>query len=63
MTEGYYRVSYKGIVQVARYYDEPVEDLEDGVKREGVWHLAGEERYISSTDDITILGGPIAFTP
>ncbi|MGX9740363.1 hypothetical protein [Pseudocitrobacter corydidari] len=63
MTEGYYRVCYKGLVQIAWYHDEPVEDLESGVKTEGVWHLSGEERFISTTDDISILGGPLTYLP
>ncbi|HFZ8993810.1 TPA: hypothetical protein ACIPUI_000902 [Citrobacter freundii] len=59
MIEGYYRVSYKGLVQIAYYYDEPAEDLEVGVKSEGVWHLVEEGRYVIFSDEVNILGGPL----
>jgi len=39
MKEGYYWIQYVGVVQVAYYTNDTVDDLDTGKTITGVWHL------------------------
>lgn len=39
MKEGYYWIQHNGVVQVAYYTNDTVDDLESGRLIVGVWHL------------------------
>lgn len=39
MKEGYYWIQHVGVVQVAYYTNDTVDDLESGKTITGVWHL------------------------
>lgn len=39
MKEGYYWIQHIGVVQVAYYTNDTVDDLETGKTITGVWHL------------------------
>ncbi|EJC5178741.1 hypothetical protein QE001_004514 [Salmonella enterica] len=39
MKEGYYWIQHVGVVQVAYYTNDTVDDLESGQVIVGVWHL------------------------
>ncbi|ENJ7485459.1 hypothetical protein AB1909_004698, partial [Salmonella enterica] len=39
MKEGYYWIQHNGVVQVAYYTNDTVDDLESGQLIVGVWHL------------------------
>jgi hypothetical protein len=43
MDDGFYWISFQGIVQIAFLSNEPVEDIDRGVAATGVWFLTGEK--------------------
>ncbi len=68
MTEGYYWIQHNGVVQVAYYTNDTVDDLESGQLIVGIWHLTrgddichnGEAevlsgRYITSLNELNLI--------
>lgn len=63
MKEGYYWIQHNGVVQVAYYTNDTVDDLESGRLIVGVWHLTrgddichnGEAEVISPVNNKIIL--------
>lgn len=63
MKEGYYWIQHNGVVQVAYYTNDTVDDLESGQLIVGVWHLPrgddichnGEAEVISPVNNKIIL--------
>ncbi len=63
MKEGYYWIQHNGVVQVAYYTNDTVDDLESGQLIVGVWHLTrgddichnGEAEVISPVNNKIIL--------
>ncbi|MEG2431153.1 MAG: hypothetical protein RSA84_21615 [Acinetobacter sp.] len=59
MKEGYYWIQHLGVVQVAYYTIEPVEDMLTGESVIGVWHLTrGDD--ICHNGEAEIIEGPLA---
>lgn len=58
MKEGYYWIQHCGIVQVAYFTREPVEDMLTGETVIGIWHLTrGED--ICHNGEARVLNGPL----
>ncbi|EGT0647622.1 hypothetical protein JAF95_000675 [Citrobacter braakii] len=58
MKEGYYWIQHVGIVQVAYYTNDVVDDLESGKAITGVWHLTrGDD--ICHNGEAAVLMGPL----
>lgn len=57
MNNGFYRIRYKGIVQLAFYTNEEVENLDTGTQTMGFWRFV-EGFEIDNNDEIGVLGGP-----
>ncbi len=58
MKEGYYWIQYVGVVQVAYYTNDTVDDLESGKTITGVWHLTrGDD--ICHNGEAEVLEGPL----
>lgn len=55
MNEGYYWISFNGIVQIAWLSNEPVEDIDQGIKTIGLWHLVGEDVDVCGRNDVKVL--------
>jgi len=60
MDEGFYWISVRGIVQIAFFSNEPVEDLGRGLFTTGVWLLAGETGEVCGTDNVKILSARLS---
>lgn len=59
MKEGYYWIQHLGVVQVAYYTNERVEDMVTGESVIGVWHLTrGDD--ICNNHEAEIIEGPLA---
>lgn len=59
MKEGYYWIQHVGIVQVAYYTNDTVDDLETGKTITGVWHLTrGDD--ICHNGEAEVLEGPLS---
>lgn len=56
MKEGYYWIQHEGIVQVAYYTHDKVEDVDTGRIVTGVWHLT-EGFDICHDTDVQVVGG------
>lgn len=58
MKEGDYWIQHVGVVQVAYYTNDTVDDLETGKTITGVWHLTrGDD--ICHNGEATVLMGPL----
>jgi hypothetical protein len=57
VNNGFYRIRYKGIVQLAFYTNEEVENLDTGAQTMGFWRFV-EGFEIDNNDEIGVLGGP-----
>ncbi|EHQ5161058.1 hypothetical protein KQY37_004004 [Salmonella enterica] len=58
MKEGYYWIQHVGVVQVAYYTNDTVDDLESGQVIVGVWHLTrGDD--ICHNGEAEVLSGPL----
>lgn len=58
MQEGYYWIKHCGIVQVAYFTREPVEDMLTGETVIGIWHLTrGDD--ICHNGEARVLKGPL----
>ncbi|HHQ4050862.1 TPA: hypothetical protein ACSP0P_001624 [Citrobacter freundii] len=58
MKEGYYWIQHVGVVQVAYYTNDTVDDLESGKTITGVWHLTrGDD--ICHNGEAEVLEGPL----
>jgi len=57
VNDGFYRIRYKGIVQLAFYTNEEVENLDTGTQTLGFWRFV-EGVEIDNNDEIGVLGGP-----
>lgn len=61
MKEGYYWIQHQGIVQMAYYTHDKVENMDTGKIMTGVWHLT-EGFEICHDFDVEIVGGPLSLT-
>lgn len=55
MSEGYYWISFKGIVQVGYYSNITVEDVDKQQTMTGLWHLVGEQKDVCGAEDVKVL--------
>lgn len=56
--EGYYWIQHNGVVQVAYYTNDTVDDLESGQLIVGIWHLTrGDD--ICHNGEAEVLSGPL----
>jgi threonine/homoserine efflux transporter RhtA len=60
MDDGFYWISFRGIVQIAFLSNEPVEDIDRGVAATGVWFLTGEKGEVCGMDDVKVLSAKLA---
>lgn len=60
MDDGFYWISFRGIVQIAFLSNEPVEDIDRGVAATGVWLLTGEKGEVCGMDDVKVLSAKLA---
>lgn len=59
MDEGFYWISFRGIVQIAYFSHEPVEDVERGLFAMSVWLLSGENGEACGMDEVRVLSGKL----
>ncbi|EBP4000854.1 hypothetical protein HB034_001205 [Salmonella enterica subsp. diarizonae] len=65
MKEGYYWIQHNGVVQVAYYTNDTVDDLESGQLIVGIWYLVSGIWHLTRGDDIChngeaeVLSGPL----
>ena len=59
MKEGYYWIQHVGVVQVAYYTNDTVDDLETGKIITGVWHLTRGDA-ICHNGEAEVLEGPLS---
>lgn len=58
MEEGYYWIRHCGVVQVAYYTNDPVEDMLTGEAVIGVWHMTQSDD-ICHNGEAEVLEGPL----
>lgn len=58
MREGFYWVRNNGIVQVAYYTDEPVDDIVTGTIVSGIWHMTRSDD-LCKNGEVEVLQGPL----
>ena len=59
MKEGYYWIQHVGVVQVAYYTNDTVDDLDTGKIITGVWHLTRGDG-ICHNGEAEVLEGPLS---
>ncbi|VTP13845.1 hypothetical protein PUATCC27989T_01693 [Phytobacter ursingii] len=60
MDEGFYWISFRGIVQIAYLSHEPVEDVERGRFATGIWLLTGENGEACGMDEVRVLSAKLS---
>lgn len=58
MQQGYYWIRHEGVVQVAYFTKDTVDDLETGKTITGVWHLTRSDD-ICHNGEAEVLAGPL----